>query len=116
AKLLVERGAYVNYQASPDAATPLMVAAGHGRDEVVSYLITKGAYLEVANKEGERAITFAAQRGHHAVVRILIAAKAAVTFPDGGMPALNAAILGGNYHTVVAVVEGGADLHTEFPR
>lgn len=115
-KLLIERGALVNYQEGRDGYTALMVAASVGHHEVTSFLISKGAYIELANRRGERAITLAAMRGHAGAVRVLLASKAQVNFPDGGMPPLNAAIDSGNYDTVVAIVEAGAELNKALPK
>jgi hypothetical protein len=116
ATYLVDRGAHVNYQEGRDGWTSLMLAAEFGHVPVIEYLISKGAYIELARKDGDRAITRAAMQGHVGAVRALLKAGAHVEFPDGGKPAINAAIEKANYDIVVAIVEAGADLKSAKPK
>jgi ankyrin repeat protein len=50
---------------------PLAVTAYYGHLELVEYLAAQGAPLEARGNNGFTALLAAAQRGHHAVVRVL---------------------------------------------
>src|SRR5215831_1664728 len=69
---LLARGADVN--ASNDAgATALMLAAYHGRLEMVRALTDHGADLNVVDRDGFTAAMLANHSGHQNIVRILLA-------------------------------------------
>lgn len=53
--------------------TPLMVAAYHGRREMVTALLEHGAELNAANSEGLTAAMLADDAGHEEIVRTLVA-------------------------------------------
>jgi len=46
--------------------TPLHLAAENGREDVVQWLLQKGAILEAKAEEGRTALHYAAENGHFA--------------------------------------------------
>jgi ankyrin repeat protein len=56
--------------------TPLMGAAEHGHQEIVSILLTSGANVNKVNSEGKTALSLAAEKGHLEIVKLLLAAGA----------------------------------------
>ena len=60
AKLLLDHGAQVNFQASHGGRTALMVASDHGRYEVAELLLERGAQVDLQNSEGWTALMWAA--------------------------------------------------------
>ena len=74
-KLLVEHGADVNVSAA--GKTPLMIAAGiRSAEDVVGYLIAKGADLKAIDAQGVDAVMTAASAGAAGNVKILLDAGA----------------------------------------
>ncbi len=63
------------YDVSKDAH-PLGVAASSGDDEMVGYLLSKGARTDVTFEKGKTALMEAVSRGHNSVARFLIGAGA----------------------------------------
>lgn len=61
-----------------DHYTPLHLASGHGRLEIVEYLIATGADYTAVDENGESALHLAAMAGHEKVVAMLL---------DAGSPA-----------------------------
>lgn len=51
--------------------TPLMLAAMHGRGELVELLITSGADARLTNQFGDTAESLAENKGHHRLVQRL---------------------------------------------
>jgi hypothetical protein len=79
-----------------DDYTPLQTAARSGRDEVVAFLIKKGADLNVADGYGYTPLHLAAEGGHLDVVKQLVKAGAKVgakttALPGGAIPGGDAA-------------------------
>ncbi len=74
AKLLLESGAEINTIDSNEHFTALMWAAAEGQAETVKLLLTYGADVTLMDVDGDTAESFAAQKGHTAVVNILQAA------------------------------------------
>lgn len=65
--------------------TPLLLASERGRNDIVQFLIEKGADITFANDEGDCAFTRAAVNNHFNVLKTLFAAGLDVntTFSDG---------------------------------
>ena len=57
-KLCLEKGADLNAKNSM-GLTPLLGAANRGSDDIIKYLVSKGAKLDVKDKEGRDAVTWA---------------------------------------------------------
>ena len=68
-KLLVERGAEVNYQ-NPDGTTAMMLAASNGQAAVVKLLIEKGANTSLIDKWGKNAYAHATTHEIRYIIRI----------------------------------------------
>jgi ankyrin repeat protein len=69
-----------------DGYTPLQTAARHGRDEVVAFLIRKGADVNAADGYGYTPLHLAAEGGHLGVVRRLVRAGANVDARTAALP------------------------------
>ncbi len=70
-EVLLENGADVNAQGELEGFTALMTAAAEGQVEVVRLLLSHGADASLKDKDGDTAESFAAQKGHSAVVDVL---------------------------------------------
>jgi hypothetical protein len=69
-----------------DGYTPLQTAARHGRDQVVAFLIKKGADLDAADGYGYTPLHLAAEGGHLDVVKHLVRAGAKVEAKTKALP------------------------------
>jgi ankyrin repeat protein len=69
-----------------DGYTPLQTAARHGRDEVVAFLIKKGAEVNAADGDGYTPLHLAAEGGHLDVVKRLVRAGAKVEAKTTALP------------------------------
>src|SRR5215467_4079287 len=80
---ILNRGADVN-ASNPSGLTPLMVAAYHGRPEMVRALVEHGADVNAANDEGLTAAMLADDAGYDEIVRVLVgrAVKRKRTAPE----------------------------------
>lgn len=76
--ILLESGSDINAQIETNRNTALTLACFQGRNEVVSLLVEKKAYVEHRAKSGLTPLMEAASQGHVEVGRILIAAGAEV--------------------------------------
>lgn len=88
-QLLVARGADVNARSSNLGRTALLIAAGYpGSDDLLSFLIDKGADLRAKDRDGEHALNIAARNADVAVVRFLNESGLDVNEPgaNGGVP------------------------------
>lgn len=88
---LVENGCDVNAQ-DKGGSTPLMRAALHGYDDLISLLIRLNADPNLRDRIGKAALHYAAQEQHEETVRRLLDAGAAVNSQDmhGNPPLSNA--------------------------
>lgn len=78
-KLLdAQRGQELGKPSHGDGYTPLQTAARHGRDDVVAFLIRKGADVSAADAYGYTPLHLAAEGGHLDVVKRLVQAGAKV--------------------------------------
>ncbi|KAJ1323251.1 ankyrin repeat domain-containing protein 50 [Microdochium nivale] len=68
-RLLIDRGADVDFRAAYLGGTPLMMAAGAGRTDIVDALLGHGgADVGIRDKTGKLAYMYAADAGHHHVL------------------------------------------------
>lgn len=88
-----------------DGTTPLTTAAAKGQLEVVEFLLTKGAQVNVAGSSS--ALAAAVENGHLAVVARLLNAEAKV---EEGL--LHIAVRSGNYAVTELLLEAGANPNT----
>jgi ankyrin repeat protein len=70
AKLLVKRGARVNYRYE-GGFSPLMGAAEHGNVELVNFLLASGADPNAKTGDGKSPLSFAKEKNHVEVVEAL---------------------------------------------
>lgn len=70
-QLLVENGSEINAVDGGEHWSPLMFAAGEGQEDVVAYLLEQGADPTLRDTDNDSAASFAAQRGHGALARLL---------------------------------------------
>ena len=70
AKLLVKRGAQVNYRYE-GGFSPLMGASENGNVELVNFLLANGADPNAKTKDGKTSMSFAKEKNHVEVVEIL---------------------------------------------
>ncbi len=102
-KILVAKGADVNMHANKKAWTPLHNASATGFALVATFLLDHGASVNALDADGYSALSFAAEKKHPDIVRLLLARGA-----DGG----NALVMMARTKQVDAVnllVESGVD-------
>jgi ankyrin repeat protein len=75
-KLLVEKGAEIDYKHPINKMTALHLAAYSGHDEVVKYLLSKGADPKIKMRGGVSIVRAVKDQGHDSTVAILEAAGA----------------------------------------
>ncbi len=101
--LLVAKGADVNVHANKKAWTPLLNASATGFPLVVSFLLDHGATVSALDADGYSALSFAAEKKHPDIVRILLARGA-----DGGN-ALSTMARTKQIDAVNLLIESGVD-------
>lgn len=74
-QMLLDRGANINVQTSGSGHTALMTAALGNKPNIVSFLIQKGADLQIKNKAGKKAEDYATRPDVKAVFERLAAAE-----------------------------------------
>lgn len=89
-RLLHFAGANIN--ARSNGSTPLFIAAGEGRSDVVRYLLAEGAEVNAREPLGDTALTEAAYYGHVALVKDLLAHGADVNAVGNDGTALDIAL------------------------
>jgi ankyrin repeat protein len=77
-RLILQAGANPNDRDRSNGTTALMVAAGHGNEELVELLLQQGANAKAVNAYGENALHYAAWRGNAAIAQRLISEGANV--------------------------------------
>jgi uncharacterized protein len=112
-RLLLEAGADVDERITgPEAlhhllgATPLFLAAAHGKEAALAALLAAGATVNATNQEGATALFLAASDAHVPVVRALLEAGAAAGWRDanGASPLVMAADSGAKDEAVVEAI------------
>ncbi len=88
-KLLLDNGAKIDTIDGNEHFTALMWAAAEGQAETVALLLKRGADASLRDIDGDTAESFAAQKNHTAVVKILQEASAPVDLLAGGMRVLS---------------------------
>lgn len=110
ARLLVEKGANVNYS-NQDKETPLHQAIGREQVELVRFLIEKGAGVNVADVRSFTPLHKAAAAGNVEIVTLLVAAKANPNAEMYGLTPLMFAVSGRKPEAVLALLDLGVDVN-----
>lgn len=111
AKLLVEAGATVDFDAG-DHGSPMTEAAGGGHTEFVSYLLDEGADINERSDGQGSPLNAASRNGHTSTVAFLLAKGADINYQnDGQGSALNAAARNGYVETMQLLLEKGAKIN-----
>lgn len=108
---LLQNGASIND--TFDGFTPLQLAAMRGRTEMARWLLLKGAEIDAAGPKGMPSLHSSIERGHIAVVKLLLASGADVTVRQGdhGVTPLDLAVDGGFIDIMKALIEHGVDVN-----
>merc|ERR1719203_971615 len=116
-RLLLDAKAAAHVAAEGDEhKTPLMLATAVPRPDVCTWLIKAGAQKEARDKEGLKAIHYAAKKGNGGALMALLTAKARIDDAnhDGLTPLLLAASAG-RAESVQILISKGADVHARDP-
>uniref|UniRef100_A0A668ACQ5 Ankyrin repeat domain 29 n=1 Tax=Myripristis murdjan TaxID=586833 RepID=A0A668ACQ5_9TELE len=105
---LLSSGAKVN-QPREDGTAPLWMAAQMGHSEVVKVLLLRGADRDADRHDGSTALFKAAFKGHNSVIEELLKFSPSLGLLKNGSTALHAAVIGGNYKTVLLLLGANAD-------
>jgi ankyrin repeat protein len=115
ARLLVQRGANINAQVRYWRRTALHYAAYGGHEEVVAFLLEKGAQASTRDDKNVTPLMWACDNGHLDVVRMLVAHTEAQGLDDRdikGGTVLHYAARGGNGEVVAFLLGKGAQAST----
>jgi ankyrin repeat protein len=114
AKLLIEKGANVNYKEDFGGMSVLMIAASKGRMEIAKLLINKGADVNAKGESGGTPLMYAASAEQTEIAKLLINKGANVNAKDtkGVTPLMLAA---GAKRTEIAelLITKGADVNAK---
>ena len=119
-KKFVEEGADVNYVCEQQCAgwTPVMIAAANNHPEVVRYLISKGADVNIANRMGRTALHYSTNYEFIDIIKMLLEAGANpnATSQDNTTPntPVKAAILRENTTILKLLLQAGGDKNAEY--
>ena len=111
---LVRAGAVVNVHDRATEVTPLHQAVSLGRLEAIRTLLSAGAIINSADKEGVTPLHVCCWRGHAATLKMLLncsATKEGINVPDAkGRTALHKAAYRGSGECIQQLLKAGADL------
>lgn len=117
-ELLIKKGADIEAATTKetDALNALNVASRYGRLDVVKFLISKKAKLDVPNECTWCPLDYAAFQDHSDVIKVLIEAGAPVnTLPDGRDYALYFCARRGGINSAKILLENGAKFYGPGP-
>ncbi|KAK0756610.1 hypothetical protein N5P37_010764 [Trichoderma harzianum] len=92
--------------------TPLSYAASNGSEACLRALLSCGAHIEAADKNGWTPLVYAVQRSHEAAIRLLLnhGAQIEAADKDGWMPLAHAVGLDGKEAIVRLLLDRGAQI------
>jgi len=114
--VLVRQGADINGKGNllSDWMTPLQLAAYNDHIEVVSYLLDKGAKVNIKGAYGTSALYLAAEKGYLEITKMLIEHGAKINIRSFmNRNALHAAAISGHVDIIAYLVEQGADIDAQ---
>lgn len=106
-ELLISKDSDMNLPS--DAGTPLIWAAGHGKEDAVKFLLEHNANPNCATDDGITPLLSAVAAGSLLCVELLIQAGAATNISAGGATALNIASDNEDRKIIECLLKGGAD-------
>ncbi len=68
----LNKGANINYQDKKNGNTALMYASLKGYEDMVKFLLDKGANVNIQNNVGDTALSFAVLKGYEDIVKLLL--------------------------------------------
>ncbi|KMZ60416.1 hypothetical protein ZOSMA_5G02840 [Zostera marina] len=92
-----------------DAGTPLIWAAGHGKEAAVKFLLERNANPNCATDDGITPLLSAVAVGSLLCLELLIKAGATTNISAGGASALHIAADNGDIKIIKCLLKGGAD-------
>lgn len=110
----LDEGLPPDYEAA-HIGTGLMVAAWHGRVELMALFVERGADLRRSNRHGEQALQLAAWGGHQEAVDWLLAHGAPLDRGGRQWSALHYAVFNGHEKVVSDLLARGADVNARAP-
>ena len=84
-KLLIEKGAEVDYQTDDHGYSALMKAVENGNVEAVKCLIKHGAQVDLEDNRGNSALEFGCEKGNVEVVKVLLEVEGVESLSSGDM-------------------------------
>lgn len=97
------------YQRNELSRTAIHIAAHHGHDEIIEFLLRKGLEVNAKGNSGETALHRAVGHGHLSCVKLLLAEEAQVGEKDDeGFTALDIAMLRKDENVVLSLLQHGA--------
>lgn len=95
-----------------DGVTALMLASRAGQNELLAFLLKRGANILLKDNKGRTALTFAAKRGHTSTIRILVSSGADVNaVSENGTTALISAAENGDFNAAAILIEADAQVN-----
>jgi ankyrin repeat protein len=115
-KAMLERDPQLVNARSSAGRTALYRAASEGHAAVAEFLLSTGAEVALAGREGGTPIHVASYHGHTRIVELLLAHGADANAPDRlGRGPLHKAAAGGHVKTVQLLLSRGADVNGASP-
>ena len=117
-RIAIDRGRYVNPNASALLGRALLPAAYAGETGAVQVLLEANANTAMADLNGESALHFAAREDHPEVIELLLASsRVAVNLKCRmGFTPLHSAVMAASIECVKLLLEGGADVNSRNNR
>ena len=99
-------------ETDPSGDTLLHLSSKHGRDDIVLFLLQRGATLDATNNNGETPLISSIGSGRNSTITLLLNAGAAINIKDNyGQTALIVATKLGNSAVITMLLHYGANIH-----
>jgi ankyrin repeat protein len=110
----LDEGLDPDYEAA-QLGSGLLVAAWHGRIEMMALFVERGADIRRSNRNGEQALQLAAWNGHREAVEWLLAHGAPLDRAGNEWSALHYAVFSGHERIVDDLLGRGANVNARSP-